>query len=175
MRIPMLISYPRSGRSWLKQAVRAVTGYPLNGVHSGNSRRGRKFYRNHDCDSLILLLRDPAVSWARRATCNYRFRIYAQNILYYDQFADSKLLLHYENIFEPRQIYAIADWLKLPYEPFGDFEAVRQQIFKRYHKNKRVKYERRDPTPEEIVDAHKRCKQLLPSDIYEKYLGRYVS
>jgi len=173
MRTPMLISYPRSGRSWLSRAMRAVAGCPLTGVHAGASKRGRHFFRRYGCDSLILLLRDPAYSFIRRATCNYPFRVFTANIKFFEQSRQPKLLIYHEDIFKPECIYSIATWLGRPYKPFGDFEAFRRRIFVRYHTYKRLKYASRTPSRAEIVEAHRACQRKLGKRLYTKYLSRY--
>ncbi|MCH9617436.1 MAG: hypothetical protein SP4CHLAM5_07250 [Chlamydiia bacterium] len=123
-----LLSYPRSGNTWLRYCIEELTKRPTTWhdmesligrvEFSGNEPLGKTFdlgldyakpyvYKHHDIYSLddsplILLLRNPKeCAWAH-CVCYANFlteaKIYIENIEHFEAFKGDKLLIYYEDL-----------------------------------------------------------------------------
>jgi len=175
MRKALVAAYPRSGITWFGRAFNIIAHCPppvkLNRIAP---KKHKQCFLTGQFDSLVLLVRDPAWSFARRHTTKHPFQVYIQNIKFFDACSHPKKMVYFEELITEAGIYAILDWLEAPYTPFSDFDQEYNRGLRIYHRNKRVKYIRRAPTQQEIIRSHAVCREMLGNDIYQKYLGRYI-
>jgi len=190
VRRPLLCSYPRSGLNWLCNAFERVTGCRSDGhVRVVRGKMPQAFYRQHAAlhpeaqyylrigllNSVLLLIRDPAISFTRRTSCNHPFKVYTQNIKFFDRCRLPKKLVYYEELLTKQGIYDIVAWMGYPCIPFKNFEQAKIDSKVDYCRNKHPDYPRIPPTPADTRKAHRLCLQRLGKDLARRYLGRYMS
>jgi len=188
---PLVVSYPRSGVNWFCRAFETITGQRSPGqdrgivsnkqrpafrrTHTTESVRLCRRFRDGVLDSVLLLLRDPAWSYARRHTCPFPFSAYIHNIEFFDRCSWPKKLVYYDELFTEASIYDIVDWMEIPHGTFEDFEQTLAASHTWYATTKHPRYDPREPTMADRQAAHCECRTRLGPVLYRKYLGRYAS
>ena len=183
---PLVLSYPRSGMNWLRHSVETLTGLKTPGaIHHDIAGYNAPwaFSRAHDAahlsdyspdaeyNRMLILLRDPSVSYMRRLTVAYRFEAYIENIKIFDSFSGDKLVAYYDDIITQAGLYTVLDWFGYEYKQFDDYERAIRESSDWYARH--FDYERQVASDSDRIMVHKICLDGLGPRLYDKYLGRY--
>jgi len=186
---PLVVSFPRSGVNWFCRAFETITGRRSPGqrrgistrktavfrrTHATRNKRLRLLVNNGRLDKVLLLLRDPAVSFMRQND-TFPFDVYIENILFYDWAPVPKRIVHFDELFQEETIYDTVRWMGFKYTPFADFAASLEMSKAWYARKKHPNYKRTAPSQEDAALAFEQCRQGLGDDLYRKYLARYCA
>ena len=201
-RFPFVLSYPRSGMNWLRHCVETMSGLKTPGPDHGlvdatdfafcrlhyinlAAKTQKVTPRNNHWNGLCLLLRNHRENYVRTPRWTYtslrswKFRFYANNILYFERYEGPKLVIRYEDhIGGFEESMRFMTWAEIPFTPIDplQYEAEAEKS-RQWYRQDTKKYYRRTPNREITDTVLQRAKQILLSklgpQLFDKYLGVY--
>lgn len=147
-----LLSYNHSGNSWVRYCIEYLTQLPTHGHQAFSISQRKNNFLNVDLnqkpiitkrheielsemsndDKLILLVRDPNDAIKEFLDVYKEFDKYYKLVKLYDEFEGDKIIVKFNELFDPNTIKLILDFYKLDFK--NNFEDFKNNF--EYHQNR---------------------------------------